>query len=318
MNIIISSNTANKVGGENFNNEFVVSLPDSIDGENFNKSIRVLNVAYPQTIENVGFEKCGIKLNFICDLDYSDATDNNYYYGGRIKFTTDWLFLPAGQYNMETLLKTLNALVDEYDVFFSSLNGGRVGINFAPTLTNMYNVKNFPANTAKGFDYVDQTNMIDIKMTKTLEYMLGLTKLVLHPEVLKYQKTAPKRNQTAWDYICEYLAAHSATSTDVDNTHTLCYGKYLTDITNGLTTIFIYCDEVAPAVVGDTHSRLLTCVHVQKGNLTSGELVTYTPPPFTTRLIKSKIEKMHITLRDTEYNLIQFSAGTVNISCVVE
>jgi hypothetical protein len=326
MNILISSNTANKVGGENFNNDFVVTLPESIDGENSNKSIRVLNVAYPQTIENVGLEKCGIKLIFTCDLDYNDPSDNNAFYGGRIKFTTGWLFLPAGQYDMETLLNTLNALVDEYDVFFYTLNGGRVGVNFATTLTNMYKAKNVmpivtlthPFKGTVCYVFNEQTNMINIVMTKTLEYMLGLTKLVLHPEVLKYKKIAPKRDQTVWDYICEYLALHRATSTDVDNTHTLCYGKYLTDITNGLTTIFIYCDEVDRSVVGDTNSRLLTCVHIQKGDVTSGELVAYTPPPFTMRLIKSKIEKFHITLRDTEYNLIQFSAGTVNISCVVE
>jgi hypothetical protein len=116
MNILISSNTENKVGGKNFNNDFVVSLPEIIDCENSAKSIRVLNVAYPKTIENVGEKKCGIKLDFIFDVEEDDDEVNN---RAEAKFTTDWLFLPPGQYSLENMVNTLNMLTNEYDFFFS-------------------------------------------------------------------------------------------------------------------------------------------------------------------------------------------------------
>jgi hypothetical protein len=305
MNILISSNTENKVGGKNFNNDFVVSLPEIIDAENSAKSIRVLNVAYPKTIENVMLEKCGIKLNFIVDVDFNnDQTE--------AKFTTDWLFLPAGQYSLENMILTLNMLTNEYDVFFFLLNGGRVGVNFGATVTHLF-LGTLHSNYQK-YVLKKLSNCIDIEMTETMKYMLGLSKLVLHPDVAKHKQQAITPLLSDWLYISNYLISYRS----INREYTLVYGKYSTDITNGINTIFIYCDEVARSVVGDTNSRLLTCVHIQKDNAVSGELVSYTPPAFVTRLVNSKIEKLHITLRDTEYNLIQFSAGTVNISCVVE
>ena len=313
MNILISSNTENKVGGKNYNNDFVVSLPEIIDGENSQKSIRVLNVAYPKTIENVGGKKCGIKLDFIFYLDFNN--DN-----AAAKFTSDWLFLPPGQYDLKSLVNTINMLVNEYDGFFFILNGGHVGINFAASVTHLFT--GILDSAYQKYVKKKVSNNINIEMTETLKYMLGLSKLVLHPEVAAHKKQlleqAPGQTPlTDWEYISDYLAKPNLIS-KLTREYTLCYGKYLTDITNGINTIFIYCNEVARSIVGDTNSRLLTCVHIQKDDGVSGELVSYTPPAFVTRLINSKIEKLHITLRDTEYNLIQFSAGTVNISCVVE
>ena len=309
MNILISSNTENKVGGKNFNNDFVISLPEIIDGENSAKSIRVLNVAYPKTIENVGGKKCGIKLDFVFDLDFNNDK-------AAAKFTSDWLFLPPGQYDLKSLVNTVNMLINEYDGFFFILNGGHVGVSFASTVTHLF--KGTLDGSYQKYDRKKVSNNINIEMTETLKYMLGLSKLVLHPKVAAHKKQlleqALTQPLTDWAYISDYLAK----SSEISREYTLCYGKYLTDITNGINTIFIYCNEVARTVVGDTSSRLLTCVHIQKDDGVSGELVSYTPPAFVTRLINSKIEKFHITLRDTEYNLIQFSAGTVNISCVVE
>ena len=64
MNLEVVSNTPNRVGGENFNNTFVMPLPEIIDAENEKKIIRVLNVSYPLTIENVSGNKCGIRVHF--------------------------------------------------------------------------------------------------------------------------------------------------------------------------------------------------------------------------------------------------------------
>ena len=64
MNIQIVSNARNNVGGENFNNTFTMPLLETIDGENEHKHIRVLNVSYPQTIENVREKQCGIRLRY--------------------------------------------------------------------------------------------------------------------------------------------------------------------------------------------------------------------------------------------------------------
>ena len=316
MNFLLTSNTENKVGGTNFNNDFVVSFPEIIDAENSKKSIRVLNVAYPKTIDNVKKEKCGIKLNFTFNVQYLQD-------GAEAKFTTDWMFLPSGQYSLQDIIDSLNRLTNEFDLVFFILNGGRVGVRFASCVSLFC-----PRVGQNGYKKRELPNMFNFEMTDDLLYMLGLSSFVLHPAVEKYkagtlaQGHPSSIHQTDWEWIYEFLyqtmLVHDDSTVTVDRKATTFYGKYLTDITNGINTIFVYCDKVARSVVGDTNSRLLTCIHIQKDNAATGELVSYTPPSFVTRLINSKIENVHITLRDTAYNLIQFSAGTVNISCVVE
>jgi hypothetical protein len=293
-----------------------VSFPEIIDAENSKKSIRVLNVAYPKTIDNVKKEKCGIKLNFIFDVQYTAD-------GAEAKFTTDWMFLPSGQYSLKDIIDSLNRLTNEYDLFFFILNGGRVGVRCASYISLFC-----PRLGVSGYRKREMPNKFNFEMTDDLLYMLGLSTFVLHPTVEKYktgimaQGHSSSIHKTDWEWLYEFLyqtkLVHDDSTVTVDRKVTTFYGKYLTDITNGINTIFVYCDKVARSVVGDTNSRLLTCIHIQKDNAATGELVSYTPPSFVTRLINSKIENVHITLRDTAYNLIQFSAGTVNISCVVE
>jgi hypothetical protein len=89
-------------------------------------------------------------------------------------------------------------------------------------------------------------------------------------------------------------------------------------MTNGITHIFIDCDEVNHSVVGDTKSQLLGTLNIQWNEMGSGKIFTHTMPRITRNLIKSKIAQLHIKLCDIENNLIQFSAGTVGIECVVE
>jgi hypothetical protein len=64
MNIQIVSNARNKEGGVNYNNVFTMPLPKEIDAENERKSIRILNVTYPQSIANVHEEQCGIRIKY--------------------------------------------------------------------------------------------------------------------------------------------------------------------------------------------------------------------------------------------------------------
>ena len=71
MNLQIVSNARNKVGSENYTNEFVMPLPTLLDAENKEMYMRILNISYPLTIENVKKETCGvrIKLSFPATSD---------------------------------------------------------------------------------------------------------------------------------------------------------------------------------------------------------------------------------------------------------
>jgi hypothetical protein len=117
MNLQIVSNASNLVGGVNYNYIFVMTLSETIEAENAQKTIRTLNVSYPLSIENVGLEKCGIRLFY----DFRDIRTS----GENIKYKTEWIYLPAGHYTLKEMIKTLNRYLDPYDVHFTILSQAR-------------------------------------------------------------------------------------------------------------------------------------------------------------------------------------------------
>jgi hypothetical protein len=187
MNIQLFSNVKNKVGDENFNNKFVSTLPELIDGENHQKTIRVLNVSYPLTMENVAEKSCGTRLtyNFSLFRQTSVAKLISKGQNERIKYTTDWMYLPAGFYTLEKMIETLNMYVDKYDVHFKLMQGGRVGVSIHMQQRFIYRYQD--NDELKEILYVSRDdNEISFELTKQLKYMLGLGSWVLHPIVEKY------------------------------------------------------------------------------------------------------------------------------------
>jgi hypothetical protein len=125
MNVQIVSNTPNLVGSENFNNDFVMPLPEVIDGENEKKTIRVPNVSYPLTIENVEENSCGIRIHYHFSLFQQTGLID-----ASIKYSSNWIYLPAGYYTVGHMVASINSFVNEYELFFTVLNGGRIGVSF--------------------------------------------------------------------------------------------------------------------------------------------------------------------------------------------
>jgi hypothetical protein len=99
MNLQLVSNARNKVGGENFTNQFTMPLLTTIDAENKDLFVRVLNVSYPQTIENVKKEECGICVR----LQFNRGSNSLV----TITYQTDMIYIPAGYYTLEKLVNTL-------------------------------------------------------------------------------------------------------------------------------------------------------------------------------------------------------------------
>lgn len=101
MNLQLVSNARNKVGGENFTNQFTMPLPTTLDAENKDLYIRALSVSYPQTIENVKKEECGIlvRLNF-----HRGVTDV------KITYEMDMMYITPRYYTLEKLINTLNIM----------------------------------------------------------------------------------------------------------------------------------------------------------------------------------------------------------------
>ena len=307
MNIQIVSNARNIIGGENFTNEFVMPLPTLLDGENRDMYIRVLNISYPLTIQNVLQKKCGIAVRMRFPTVSNDINFD-------VKYETDMMYLPPGYYTLTEMVNTLNAFVDEYDITFKILNGGCVGVSYSiernyyfsnPLITQANvntddhrytSLNHAPTQHFREYDYTTANgDELEIDITPTLAYMLGLSTFVIDPSVVKY-----KTEQLALDNSLKdktwYHFMNKSYNTGQNLFACTFYGAYLPDISDGIDKMFIYCDEVEMSIVGDTYARLLAIVHLKGENRGDGSLCLYTPPDIRRKLIKSKINQFKIGL----------------------
>jgi hypothetical protein len=320
MNVKILSNTPNAEGNTNYNNKFAMSLPEQIDAEDGLKVIRVLNVTYPLTIDNVAPKSCGIRLKYLfygfrgkIRNPFNDPTE-------WIEFDTEWLFVPAGYYTLPKLLEVLNAYMNEYGVYFIALPSKRIGVTLnvsGLTFTHRY-VRADPVKSIT-YECSGGKKSIEFEMTKDLKYMLGLEKWILHPQV---NYDVDFRGWEKYTSLVQIINSVYLEMNAYDKPYNPAlgtfYGNHLPDMTNGLTRMFIYCDEVVDSIIGNTHGKILVMLQIETDAMGSSHLYTYTCPETTVKLIRSKIDKFHIKVCDSEFNLIQFSAGTLGIECIVE
>ncbi len=281
MNLQIISDSQNHVGTTNHTNEFTMSLNNEIDAENNNAYIRVLNVSYPLTIKNVLDKDCWIEIKY----EFTDFKGRFNNVSCKVLFETGKIYLPSGVYTLDTLLQTINSHTEQYDIILSKTREGKIGIHLTLDIEFWY--QQFQSN--------DGTNdNILYKLFK--EHVTGLKVLFNYSPKLRYM-----------------LGLDDVEFSDDFRSY---WGKHMTDIMDGVSKMFIYCDEVE--AVGDSNSKLLAIVPIELNGQGTGQLFSYTPPVIPKKLIKSKITQLHIKLCDPSNRLIPFDTGTVNIECVVE
>ncbi|CAB4013521.1 Hypothetical predicted protein [Paramuricea clavata] len=250
--------------------------------------------------------------------------------GIEVKFKTDMMYLPSGYYTLEKLISTLNAYVSEYDVRFTILNSGRIGVTYSIEREYWYSdvhikkaTSDAPVQVFQTFTQnTDEGNEFEMVFTETLEYMLGLRKIIVHPSV---EKTKEDFNAGAFFFDNAIKPPHewyhfmNKANKKGDNNFACSFmAEALPDISNGVDKMFIYCDQVEMSIVGDTYASLLAIVPLKGEDRGSGALCVYTPPDTRRRLIKSKIDQFKIGIYDTTHTLIPFSSGTINIECIIE
>jgi hypothetical protein len=120
------------------------------------------------------------------------------------------------------------------------------------------------------------------------------------------------------EYILLCILLAEVKGEDVNKLWYFFYGKYMPDITNGKTRMFIYCDEVVPSVVGDVRAPLLAQLKLQTQYDESVGLRTHDLPNISRELINTQIKNLHIRICDVENKLIQFNGGSVGIECIIE
>ena len=105
-----------------------------------------------------------------------------------------------------------------------------------------------------------------LEMTPSLEYMLGLTEWVVHPDMVVARDHQSNKKATWFEIIL-----FTATKPE----HYTLYGKYIPDMSNVIGNMFIYCDEVEQSIVGDVKARLLAMIPIDSENQGSSSLCNY-------------------------------------------
>jgi hypothetical protein len=321
----IYSNTPNEEGDVNYNNKFTMTLPEEIDGENKPRFIQALNVTYPLMIDNVEEKSCGVRLRYKIHWFLATKPAPNIHpaitaYSGwdnYITFETIWLFIPPGYYTLKKLIKELNRAVMEYELHFSILAGGRIGVTLglSPKYVRRYNNEDLVS-----VNYIVRThNDFSFELTKDLKYMLGLDDYILHPEVAgSTWASNDKPLLTQIKLILTTIIWKRYNSKTINKLWSFFYGKFAPDMTNGKTRMFIYCDEVVPTTVGNVRAPLLAQLEIEPNRGPGGGLFTHVLADITHELINTKIKNLHIRVCDLENKLIRFNGGSVGIECIIE
>jgi hypothetical protein len=147
--------------------------------------------------------------------------------------------------------KELNSYVEEYDIKFTILNGGRIGVTYNTIWNYFYSdsskIVTGQSNPNQVFEKHTHTSLVgdevEIELTKTLQYMLGMDDLVVHPLVQELKKFILQYNPSVKDNNWFYFMNIACQKGDYPFATTY-MGKYLPDINNRLDRMFIYCDQV--------------------------------------------------------------------------
>jgi hypothetical protein len=92
------------------------------------------------------------------------------------------------------MVASLNSYVNEYEIFFTVLNGGRIGVSFNVGKIQ-YAVQKSTSEQLTYTNPIVSKNMFSFELTPQLEYMLGLKVWVVHPEVLATKKSLHNLSQ---------------------------------------------------------------------------------------------------------------------------
>ena len=150
MNLQILSNTVLE-GRENKTNEFEMKLLHPIDGLNDPAFIEVLEVSYPSTTKNVGEKDCWFSLQIFYENFKKD--DSDVYHQNKLHFLSKDFIVPEGIYDLKKLINFLNNMLEEYDIFISKDNNGKIRISVNMYIEYWLNQKS--SNTGKGHDSID-------------------------------------------------------------------------------------------------------------------------------------------------------------------
>ena len=99
-----------------------MKLMQPIDGLNNSAFVEVLEVCFPSTTKNVGKKDCWFILQVFYE-NFKKKPDGTTYDENQTHFLSEEFTVPEVIYDLKKLIKFLNNMLGEYDIFISNDNG---------------------------------------------------------------------------------------------------------------------------------------------------------------------------------------------------
>ena len=136
---------------EQIKHDFEMKLIQPIDALNNAAFIEVLEICYPSTTTNVGEQDCWFILQIFYE-NFKETADGVTYDQNQLHFLSEQFNIPEGIYDLKKLIKFLNNVLGEYDIFISNDNG-KIRISVNMYIEYWLNQKS--SNTGKSHDGSD-------------------------------------------------------------------------------------------------------------------------------------------------------------------
>jgi hypothetical protein len=110
-------------------------------------------------------------------------------------------------------------------------------------------------------------------------------------------------------YILGYNAAQIVAGVHSD---TVNYAQHPPDLTGGFTSLFVYCDLIAPQIVGNVNAQVLRMINIEKrqfGENVDMQYMNYNYVP----VLKKDFSSVEIDIKDDSGNLVPFEFGKVYV-----
>ena len=95
-----------------------------------------------------------------------------------------------------------------------------------------------------------------------------------------------------------------------EHQHSYMYAKHAPDLAGGFTSLFVYCDLIAPQVVGDVNAQVLRVVNIEKARFGESVEKQYINPHYVP-ILKKEFSSIEINIKDDTGSLVPFEYGKV-------
>ena len=157
-------------------------------------------------------------------------------------------------------------------------------------------------NHATSGDGVDISTLYE-DITVKFYYKRAKNRIMVSVDKWGYSLELSKKLQ----YILGYDASVVITGEHYDSIN---YSEHPPDLTGGFTSLFVYCDLIAPQIVGNVNAQVVRVVNIEAKEFGQNVDMQYSNPHYVP-VLKKDFSSIEIDIKDDRGQLVPFEFGKV-------